>query len=122
MGRPRHRHYVKSWKETVVYETVEKSSVCQDEQLCDLFSNMRAHVGRQALRKNRRNYLHHALRVISGNIPYDEARCICNILSLAERRHEPGKIFFSENYQGQVERPLVSSASQARCSTNDLTV
>jgi len=25
VGRPRHRHYVKSWKETVVYETVEKS-------------------------------------------------------------------------------------------------
>ena len=28
---------------------------------------------------------------------------------------------FPENYQGQVERPLLSSASQARCSTNDST-
>jgi len=29
-----------------------------------------------------------------GNIPYDEARRTCNILSLAERRHELGKRFF----------------------------
>ena len=28
---------------------------------------------------------------------------------------------FPENCQGQVERPLLSSASQARCSTNDST-
>ena len=64
-----------------------------------------------------------ALRVIFGNIPYDEARRTCNILSLAERRHELGKIFFPENYQGQVKRPLlhVSFASQARYSTNDST-
>ena len=37
---------------------------------------------------------HHALQVIFGNIPYDEARRTCNILSLAERRHELGKRFF----------------------------
>jgi len=35
-----------------------------------------------------------ALRTIFGNIPYDEARRTCNILSLAERRHELGKRFF----------------------------
>ena len=35
-----------------------------------------------------------ALRIIFGNIPYDEARRTCNILSLAERRHELGKRFF----------------------------
>jgi len=29
-----------------------------------------------------------ALQIIIGNIPYDEARRTCNILSLAERRHE----------------------------------
>ena len=29
-----------------------------------------------------------------GNIPYNEARRTCNILSLAERRHELGKRFF----------------------------
>jgi len=29
-----------------------------------------------------------------GNIPYDEARRACDILSLAERRHELGKRFF----------------------------
>ena len=34
------------------------------------------------------------LHVIFGNIPYDEARRTCNILSLAERRHELGKRFF----------------------------
>ena len=31
------------------------------------------------------------------------------------------KIFPENYYQGQVERPLLSSASQARCSTNDST-
>jgi len=35
-----------------------------------------------------------ALQLIFGNIPYDEARRTCNILSLAERRHELGKRFF----------------------------
>ena len=35
-----------------------------------------------------------ALRVIFANIPYDEARRTCNILSQAERRHELGKRFF----------------------------
>jgi len=34
------------------------------------------------------------VQVIFGNIPYDEARRTCNILSLAERRHELGKRFF----------------------------
>ena len=29
-----------------------------------------------------------ALQLIFGNIPYDEARRTCNILPLAERRHE----------------------------------
>jgi len=47
-----------------------------------------------------------ALQVIFGNVPYNETRRTCNILSLAERRHELGKRFFPENYQGQVERPL----------------
>ena len=36
-------------------------------------------------------------------------------MSLAESQHELGKIFFQENYQGQIERPILSSASQARC-------
>ena len=40
---------------------LRRAGVCQDDllyrQLCDLFSNIRAHVGRQALRKNRRNNL-----------------------------------------------------------------
>jgi len=35
-----------------------------------------------------------ALQIIFGNIPYNEARRTCNILSLAERRHELGKIYF----------------------------
>jgi len=35
-----------------------------------------------------------ALRVIFGNILYEEARRTCNILSPAERRHELGKRFF----------------------------
>ena len=35
-----------------------------------------------------------ALQISFGNIPYDEARRTCNILSLAERRHELGKRFF----------------------------
>ena len=35
-----------------------------------------------------------APQIIFGNIPYDEARRTCNILSLAERRHELGKRFF----------------------------
>ena len=37
-----------------------------------------------------------ALQIIFGNIPYDEARRPCNILSLAERRHELGKRFSRE--------------------------
>jgi len=37
-----------------------------------------------------------ALQIIFGNIPYDEARRTCNILSLAERRHELGKDFSRE--------------------------
>jgi len=66
-------------------------------QLCDLFSNMRAHIGRQVLRKNRRNNLMFSFmlfRSFFGNIPYDEARRTYNILSLDERRHELGKRFF----------------------------
>ena len=68
-------------------------------QLCDLFSDMRAHVGRQVLytkeqTKQLEDVQRRALRIIFGNIPYDEARRTCNILSLAERRHEPGKRFF----------------------------
>ena len=80
---------------------LRRAGVCQDDllyrQLCDLFSNMRAHVGRQVLRKNRRNNLKMFIVVLFrsfGNIPYDEARRTCNILSLAERRHELGKRFF----------------------------
>ena len=46
-----------------------------------------------------------ALQVIFGNVPYNEPRRTCNILSLAEHRHELGKRFFPENYQEQVERP-----------------
>jgi len=34
-----------------------------------------------------------ALQIIFGNIPYDEARHTCDILSLAERRQELGKRF-----------------------------
>ena len=63
----------------------------------DLFSNMRAHVGRQVLRKNRRNNLKMFSVVLLGSFlatqPGDEARRTCNILSLAERRHEIGKRF-----------------------------
>ena len=40
----------------------------------------------------------HALQIIFGNIPYDEARRTYNILSLDERRHELGKRFFPDNY------------------------
>ena len=46
-------------------------------------------------------HLRRALQVIFGNIPYDEARRICNILSLAERRHELGKRFFQRIIKGE---------------------
>ena len=65
--------------------------------------------------KQRQDVQRRALQISFGNIPYDEARRTCNILSLAECRHKLGRRFFPENYQGQVERPLLSSASQARC-------
>jgi len=63
-------------------------------QLCDLFSNIRVNVGRQEQTKQLEDVQRRALRIIFGNIPYDEARRTYNILSLAERRHELGKRFF----------------------------
>ena len=45
----------KAGKRLWFMKQLRRASVCQDEQLCDLFSNMRAHVGRQALRKNNNN-------------------------------------------------------------------
>ena len=58
-----------------------------------------------------------ALQIIFGHIPYDEARRTCNILSLAERRHELGKRFF----QGIIKDKsnvlfYLLSLNQARCS------
>ena len=52
-----------------------------------------------------------ALQIIIGNIPYDEARRTCNILSQAERRHELVAKDFSRE----------SSRTSPRCSTNDST-
>ena len=54
-----------------------------------------------------------ALQVIFGNIPYDEVRCAHNIPSLAELRLELKQNIFRQDYQRQLERTLVSSASQA---------
>jgi len=52
-------------------------------QLCDVFWNLRTHVGRQALRKNTKKYLEHvqrgALHVMFGNTPYDKARCASSL-------------------------------------------
>jgi len=54
-----------------------------------------------------------ALQVIFGNIQYDEVRCTYNVSSLAERRFQLCRTFFSEDHKRQVERPLVSFANQA---------
>ena len=63
-----------------------------------------------------------ALQVIFGNVPYDEARRTCNILPPAERRHELGKRFFRTIIKDKSNVLFyISSASQARCSTNDST-
>ena len=52
-----------------------------------------------------------ALQIVFGNIPYDEARRTCNILSQAERRHELVVKDFSRE----------SSRTSPRCSTNHST-
>ena len=83
------KHYTNLWIHVLYFTIIS--------QLCDLFSNMQAHVGRQALRKKQKKQLdvqHCAVLVIFGNIPYDIARRSCNIPSLAERWHKLGRSFF----------------------------
>jgi len=80
----------------VVHETVEKSRRFQYDLLYYYQAVVRPVLEyatpcwQTSLTKEQTKHLEdvqrRALQVITGNMPYDEARRVCNILSLAERR------------------------------------
>ena len=102
LGRPCRCHYVESWKATMVHETAEKSRRCQNDLLYYYQSVVRpvleyaSPCWHSSLTKEQNKQLEdvqrRALHIICGNISYDEARLLCNIPPLHERRHELGRL------------------------------